>query len=81
MEASVSRIQNLAFRGSPKLGAQRRDVLLNFTSGFTGILHDWWQSLVEYHQLQFLQGTSTKDALIHLYVEFCGQEVQITETL
>ena len=60
---------------------RRGEMLLNIASGFTGMLHDWWQSLEEYHQLQFLQDASIDGAINHLYIEFCGQEAQITERL
>ncbi|KAM6599780.1 hypothetical protein CsatA_019389 [Cannabis sativa] len=59
--------------------AEIRDILLQLVSRFTGILQDWWQSLGEYRQLQFLQEDSIEAALNHLYVEFCGQDSQVVE--
>ncbi|XP_060964790.1 uncharacterized protein LOC133033738 [Cannabis sativa] len=59
--------------------AEIRDILLQLVSRFTGILQDWWQSLGEYRQLQFLQAYSIEAALNHLYVEFCGQDSQVVE--
>ncbi|KAF4375467.1 hypothetical protein F8388_024126 [Cannabis sativa] len=47
--------------------AEIRDILLQLVSRFTGILQDWWQSLGEYRQLQFLQADSIEAALNHLY--------------
>ncbi|KAL5564654.1 hypothetical protein UlMin_027818 [Ulmus minor] len=59
--------------------AQPRTILLQFVSRFTGILQDWWINLGEYRQIQFLQIASVELALDHIYVEFCGQEAQVTE--
>ncbi|EXC14226.1 hypothetical protein L484_021723 [Morus notabilis] len=57
---------------------QTRDVLLHLVSRFTTSLQDWWNSLGEYRQLQFLQEESVDRALNHIYTEFCGQQAQIT---
>ncbi|KAF4401602.1 hypothetical protein G4B88_001796 [Cannabis sativa] len=61
--------------------AQTGTILLNFVSRFTGTLQDWWTSLGEYRQMTFLQLPSVANALSHLYVEFCGQDAQVTKRL
>ena len=71
--------QTLLEAQKPKMQTQR--ILLQFVSRFLGILQEWWQSLGEYKQLQFLQVDLVELALIHIYIEFCGQEAQINERI
>ena len=68
----------LGFYKSPNIKSTRRRYTPQFSSGLTGILRDWWQSLGEYRQLRFLQrDTSIEDALTYFY----GQETLIIERL
>ena len=55
-----------------KPNAQVSQVLTQFTTRLAGILREWWNSLGQYRQMQFIQMTDINQALYLIYNEFCG---------
>ena len=51
-------------------------IMREFVSRFTGSLRDWYQTLGEYRQLQFVRAPSTSQAIGSIFREFLGDPDQ-----
>jgi len=60
-------------------GATTQSVLREFATRFTGALRDWFDSLGQYRQLQFVQLPEVSSALVVLYDQFLGDPSAVFE--
>ncbi|KAH9649294.1 hypothetical protein KPL70_025932 [Citrus sinensis] len=60
-------------------GATTQSVLREFATRFTGALRDWFDSLGQYRQLQFVQLPEVSSALAVIYDQFLGDPSAVFE--
>ncbi|KAH9680125.1 hypothetical protein KPL71_026425 [Citrus sinensis] len=62
-----------------RTGATTQSVLREFATCFTGALRDWFDSLGQYHQLQFVDLPEVSSALAVLHDQFLGDPSAVFE--
>ncbi|KAH9752180.1 hypothetical protein KPL71_014599 [Citrus sinensis] len=62
-----------------RTGATTQSVLREFATRFTGALRDWFDSLGQYHQLQFVDLPEVSSALAVLHGQFLGDPSAVFE--
>ena len=60
-------------------GATTQSGLREFATHFTGALRDWFDSLGQYRQLQFVQLSEVSSALTFLHNQFLGDPSAVFE--
>ena len=59
--------------------ATTESILREFTTRFTGSLRDWFDSLGQYRQMQFVQLPNISSALVILHEQFIGEPSAVFE--